>query len=38
VGARVIGTDVVAVVGGDQRNVEFALHLEECVADGFVGS
>ncbi len=27
-----------AVVGGDERNVEFALHLEEGFADGFVGS
>ncbi len=36
VGARVICGDVVAVVGGDQRDVEFALHLEERVADGLV--
>ena len=37
VGAGVVGGDVVAVVGGDERDVEFALHLEERVADGFVG-
>ena len=37
VGAGVVGGDVVAVVGGDQRDVEFALHLEEGVANRFVG-
>ncbi len=34
--AGVVGGDVVGVVGGDQRDVEFVLHLEHRVADGLV--
>ncbi len=37
VGAAVVVADVVRVVGGDERDVEFALHLEELVADLLVG-
>ena len=35
--AGVVSGDVVAVVGGDKRDVELALHLEESFADSFVG-
>ena len=38
VGAGVVGGYVVAVVGGDEWDVEVALHLEERVADGFIRS
>ena len=37
VGAGVVGGDVVRVVGGDQRDVEFAFHLKRSFADGLVG-
>src|SRR5580658_2307923 len=33
-----VGADIVAVVGGNERNVELALHLEERIADSFVWS
>ncbi len=36
-GAGVVGCDVVAVVGGDERDVEVALESVERFADGFVG-
>ena len=37
VSARVVVSDVVAVVGRDQRNVKLALHLVERLADRLVG-
>ncbi len=36
-GAGVVGGYVVAVVGGDDGDIEFALHLEDGFADGLIG-